>query len=660
MSAEQKDSTTVTDAGREALTAALKARALELGADLVGVGPVERWRDAPTQMKPQGHWPEGRYVVVVAIHHPNACVELGGVPTAHDIGPYAVQGQVNERLEYVQFHLARWLGRQGHRAMPIAATNIWRFRPYKDVVRPFGPDLSDIHAAACCGLGDIGYHGLLMTPEFGTWQRFCCMITDAPLLADPMYDGPALCDHCNACVRMCDEQCGGALAHEVDGDVVLQVAGKELRYASKNLWRCAWSEHFGLDAYLDIPEHVTEEVILENLAEHGRRGGTMGPCLKYCRPPHLRGKPLGKDVPPDAPADRPMTWRLRKLALDGGMAAFGVADAEALKHAGLDPAQHLPGCRSVILIGLDWPADSDPSSCGPLSEPCLATSLGVRQTLDHMQLDLARELERWGYFSLVASRFPADEALAVAGMSTDDYAGRLSVRAVLTQAPLLTGTTNLVPDRPHQPPTIEEMRQVLGRDSADLIGVAAAEDLEEVAGELRGFIDEDALKVNVVQRGPIHGQAEVEIAPREGARVTDPRDWLEGARSVVVLGMIYPEPNLGRAGEPPADAAGPYGFVQYQVIRDLGMEALKLARELEHRGYRAAITYDVAGVGSQTENPRFDTPDIFSGRFEAAAAGLGIIGRAGFVIHPDHDVRVRHIAIVTDAPIEPTAQLTGF
>jgi len=65
-------------------------------------------------------------------------------------------------------------------------------------------------------------------------------------------------------------------------------------------------------------------------------------------------------------------------------------------------------------------------------------------------------------------------------------------------------------------------------------------------------------------------------------------------------------------------------------------------------------------VGSQTENPRFDTPDIFSGRFEAAAAGLGIIGRAGFVIHPDHDVRVRHIAIVTDAPIEPTAQLTGF
>ena len=93
------------------------------------------------------------------------------------------------------------------------------------------------------------------------------------------------------------------------------------------------------------------------------------------------------------------------------------------------------------------------------------------------------------------------------------------------------------------------------------------------------------------------------------------------------------------------------------MIRDLGMDALMIGRELEHRGFRAAITYDVCGTGSMTENPRFDIPDIFSNRFAAAAAGLGVIGRGGFVITPDNDVCVRYVAIVTDAEIAPTAAL---
>lgn len=645
----------------EALTANLKAVALDLGADLVGVGPVERWEGAPAQMKPQGHWPQARYVVVVAIHHPDACVELGGVPTAHDIGPYAVQGEMNERLEYIQFHLARWLERQGYRALPIAATNIWRFRPYKEVVRPFGPDLSDIHAAACCGLGDIGYHGLLMTPEFGTWQRFCCMMTDAPLVADPMYAGPRLCDDCGACIRMCDRQCGGALAHEVEGEVVLHVDGRELRYANKNLWRCAWSEHFGLDSQLDIPEVVTEETILQFLAKYGRRGGTEGPCLKYCRPPHLRGRRQTREVPPDAPPDRPTTERMRRLAIAGRMALFAVASAGDLAQAGVATDPHLPDCRSVILIGLDWPADTDPAKPGPNGEVSLAAALAVRQALSHMQLDICKELERLGYYSVVDTALPPDQVAAAIGVDREQFGGRLALRAILTQAPLLPGVSKLIMSRPTAPPTVAEMRQILGPHGADLIGVAPAAELEAIATQLRQFVNEDELKVHVTLSGPIHGIPEVKIAPRTGARVMGPSDWVEGAQAAIVLGMVYPEANLARAGEPPADAAGPYAFSQYQITRDIAVDALMIARELAHRGYRAAVTYDVTGCGSLTENPRFDIPDVFCGRFEAAAAGLAVIGRAGFALHPEHDMRVRYIAIVTDAPIAPTpSQVEGF
>ncbi len=647
----------------EALTAGLKAKALDLGADLVGVGPVERWEGAPAQMHPLGHFPGARHVVVVAIHHPDACVELGGIPDAHHLGPYNVQGKMNERLEYIQFHLARWLEERGHNAMPIPATNIWRYRPYKEVERPFGPDLSDIHAAICCGLGEIGYHGLLMTPEFGTWQRLCCMITDAPLADDPMYDGPQLCDRCGACVRMCDAQCGGALAHEVTGEVVLEIAGKEIRYAEKNLWRCAWSEHFGLDAFLEKPPHVTEEVILRTLEEHGRRGGTQGPCLKYCRPPHLRGRYLHREVPADAPVDRRLTERVKRMARDGRMSVIGIVPADAWGEGDEDhPREYLPDCNSVIVFGIDWPEDSELSGCGPLDEPCEAARFGATLQLDHLELDMTRELERWDYYSVCNTAFPAVEAAEKAGLVehvngqcfSQRYGNRLAWRVVLTQARLAETSADLIPEQVSGAPTLDELRGVLTEDGAELIGVAAAEDVAEAAAKLREQIDEDALKVNVIQRGPIHGAVEPEIAEREDARVFSPEDWLPGAKSVIVLGMAYPAKTLDRAGEEPADAVGPYAFANYQVCRDIGIDALNIARELEHRGYRAAVTYDVTGVGSKTQNPRFATPDIFSGRVEAAAAGLSVIGRGGFSITPEFGVRVRWVAIVTDAEIAPT------
>lgn len=656
-------------AADSALTAGLKAKALELGADLVGVGPVERWEGAPIQMHPSGHWPDSTHVVVVAIHHPDACVELGGIPDAHHMGPYGVQGRMNERLEYIQFHLARWLEKQGHNAMPIPATNIWRYRPYGEIERPFGPDLSDIHAAACVGLGEIGYHGLLMTPEFGTWQRFCCMITDAPLVADPMYDGPELCDRCGRCIVKCDEQCGGALAHEVTGEVVLNIAGKEFRYAEKNLWRCAWSEHFGLDAFLDIPDVVTEEVILEQLAIHGRRGGTEGPCLKYCRPPHLRGRYLHREIPADTPPDRALTERVCKLAGERGMAVVGcVPVSKWAEGEPGDPREQLPGCNSVIVFGMDWPEDSEVSGCGPLGEACEATRWGTGLQLDHLELDMTRELERCDYYSVCCTTIQAQDAAEKAGLLkrangelfSERYGHRLAWKVVLTQAPLAATGRDLVLDGAQTVPTLEELEAIVSKDGADLIGVASADDLAEVAGQLREFIDEDALKINVLTKGPIHGAPEAEIANREGARVFSPDDWVEGAKSVIVLGMAIPAKTLDRAGESPADAIGPWSFANYQVTRDICIDAVNIARELEHRGFRAAVTFDVTGVGGKTENPRFDTPDIFSGRFEAAAAGLATIGRGGFTITPEHGVRVRWVCIVTDAEIEPTDAEIAF
>ena len=54
------------------LTLAVKEFAYSLGADLVGVANIERYKDAPIKMSPQGILPCAKSVIVCAVHHPDA------------------------------------------------------------------------------------------------------------------------------------------------------------------------------------------------------------------------------------------------------------------------------------------------------------------------------------------------------------------------------------------------------------------------------------------------------------------------------------------------------------------------------------------------------------------------------------------------------------
>ena len=66
----------------------LIALAKEFGADLVGIAPVSRWTKAPRMMSPTAHLPEAKSVIALSIHHPDASVEWGGLPTSNYSGPF--------------------------------------------------------------------------------------------------------------------------------------------------------------------------------------------------------------------------------------------------------------------------------------------------------------------------------------------------------------------------------------------------------------------------------------------------------------------------------------------------------------------------------------------------------------------------------------------
>lgn len=57
-------------------------------------------------------------------------------------------------------------------------------------------------AAVKCGLGELGFHGTVLSDRFGPLFRYCFILTDAEFEATPMYE-PHLCDKCGKCKTAC-------------------------------------------------------------------------------------------------------------------------------------------------------------------------------------------------------------------------------------------------------------------------------------------------------------------------------------------------------------------------------------------------------------------------------------------------------------------------
>jgi len=101
------------------LTLAVKELAYKLGADLVGVANIERFENAPIRMSPQGILPSAKSVIVCAVHHPDAAIELDGEIHPQVLGPYRIQYIMNDKLDVLSFRIARMLDDLGFATVPI-------------------------------------------------------------------------------------------------------------------------------------------------------------------------------------------------------------------------------------------------------------------------------------------------------------------------------------------------------------------------------------------------------------------------------------------------------------------------------------------------------------------------------------------------------------
>lgn len=275
----------------------IKDAAFAAGADLCGIGPMSRFEGAPVEMDPRYLFPEAKSCIAFAFRIPRGVqrgIEQG---TQFYQYPSMAYGGINEIFApSVMYHVGKVIEDAGYEAFIYRNTGArgsvsdmdgapgntlspeeqindnehdksktphHRSVQYTRASRPenTAPDLqfSFRIAAVACGLGEIGWSKMLLTPEFGPLQRLAFIFTDAELEYDEMYSGKPLCRRCGACVR----ECPGHLIPKIGDEehtVRINLAGKEIEWADTNMWRCyAFYTHAGRYFNPFVPKSVWDE-----------------------------------------------------------------------------------------------------------------------------------------------------------------------------------------------------------------------------------------------------------------------------------------------------------------------------------------------------------------------------------------------------------------
>ncbi len=270
----------------DALTQAVKQAALRAGADLAGIGSMDRFEGAPKEFDPRYIFPEATSIIGLGFRVHRGLfrgIEEGTFFAAYPSLGYANINDVHAPM--VLRELGAFIEDEGYEAMLYSNTSVRLGTNAGKPVRPGlpSPDVF-LHfriSAFICGLGEIGWSKVFLTPRFGPRQRFAFILTDAPLEPDPLYAGPKLCDRCKICVKDCPV---GAIS--ADKSVKVTVAGRELEWSDIDTQKCwvGWQaaspefDPFLTEELRQAFREMTDESIPE--AERRKSWGALGDRLQ--------------------------------------------------------------------------------------------------------------------------------------------------------------------------------------------------------------------------------------------------------------------------------------------------------------------------------------------------------------------------------------------
>ncbi|MBR1705702.1 MAG: hypothetical protein IJ721_02805 [Bacteroidales bacterium] len=230
----------------ELTSAEVKAAAKRFGADLCGIGNMERWEGAPKQNDPRYIFPGAKSFIVFGFRIPRGSlrgIEEGTLFSTYPTMGYAALNQVWGPM--VMWPFCNFMEDHGYEVVPLINANggesvntvTGKFR--EGWSRPVAPGKPHpdvlVHfriAAYLAGMGEFGWSKVFLTPEFGPRVRFVVLLTDAELEPDPIYEGH-ICDRCKLCVRNC---AGHAIS--MNESVKVTLAGHEVEWGKLDEMAC--------------------------------------------------------------------------------------------------------------------------------------------------------------------------------------------------------------------------------------------------------------------------------------------------------------------------------------------------------------------------------------------------------------------------------------
>lgn len=227
-------------------SAMIKEKAKNLGIDVIGIGNIERYKNAPLLLNPKTYFPEAKSVIVIGMRIPRGSYR--GIEEGthwHNYTFYAYNRLNTIFRPRLTYEMACFIEDHGWEAVPHYPAVPER-SPSSAPAAP-GKVPSDVVCSirllgVGAGVGEMGHSKVFLTKEFGPRVRLGSIFTDAELEPDPIIEPGTICNKCGRCVTDCP---GNAIPpiNDEDKKIRVQIGDKDISWGDVHMGRCTLTHH---------------------------------------------------------------------------------------------------------------------------------------------------------------------------------------------------------------------------------------------------------------------------------------------------------------------------------------------------------------------------------------------------------------------------------
>lgn len=177
----------------------LKELIFNMGADLCGIAPADRFKNAPKGFKPEDIYEGCKSVIVFAKRVPGSSLDINNcIPYTH------VNNILTQEVDKLGVLISLKLEDMDIKAVPIPSDDPYE---YWDSKNSYGRAiLSMRHSGYLAGLGVLAKNTLLINEKYGSMIQIGAVLVNIKLKGDPIIEAELCPANCSICIESCPQK----------------------------------------------------------------------------------------------------------------------------------------------------------------------------------------------------------------------------------------------------------------------------------------------------------------------------------------------------------------------------------------------------------------------------------------------------------------------